>query len=65
VSVLQHYWFPGSRPELHLFYNSIVTIPMLVGLYFHMYPPPQEDHAADACTCARHRVVAVPAPIAA
>jgi len=46
-------WFP--RIELHLFYNTIVFIPMVIGMYYHVFPP-----AADAnkvvCTCARHRV---------
>jgi hypothetical protein len=43
-------WFP--RVELHLFYNTIVFIPMMVAMYFHMFPP-----AADArrqCPCAWH-----------
>jgi hypothetical protein len=53
-SVLQHFWFTGSRPELHLFYNTLVTIPMLVAIYFHMYPPKRERAKALAdCTCAR------------
>jgi hypothetical protein len=30
------------RVELHLFYNSLVFIPMLLGMYFHMFPPPRE-----------------------
>lgn len=53
VSILQHYWFPGSRPELHLLYNAIVTIPMLVAMYFHMYPPPAERAEPRECSCAR------------
>lgn len=53
VSVLQHYWFPGTRPELHLLYNALVTIPMVVALYFHMYPPPRERSEPRECTCAR------------
>ncbi len=30
-------WLP--RIELHLFYNLIVLIPMLIALYYHRYPP--------------------------
>ncbi len=30
-------WLP--RIELHLFYNLIVLIPMLVALYYHRFPP--------------------------
>lgn len=53
-SVLQHFWFTGSRPELHLLYNSLVTIPMLVGLFFHMYPPNRERVRNETeCSCAR------------
>lgn len=48
-------WVP--RVELHLFYNTIVFIPMMVAMYYHMFPP-----AADAgerrCTCAWDRAVA-------
>jgi hypothetical protein len=50
TSVLQ-FFFP--RVELHLFYNTIVFIPMVVGMYYHLYPPVGEQPAA--CTCALHR----------
>ena len=43
-------WVP--RVELHLFYNTIVFIPMIVAMYFHMFPPAVEE---DDCTCAWHR----------
>jgi hypothetical protein len=46
-SVLQLF-FP--RVELHLFYNTIVFIPMVVGMYFHMFPPKGEEGFA-VCTC--------------
>ena len=60
-----HYWFGGTVPtsigqiwfpriELHLFYNTIVFIPMVVAMYYHVYPPAR-DAAKMACTCARHR----------
>jgi hypothetical protein len=38
------------RVELHLFYNSIVFIPMVIGMYYHMFPPVGEEGNA-ACTC--------------
>lgn len=41
------------RVELHLFYNSVVFVPMVVAMYFHMFPPQGEPHTA-VCTCARH-----------
>ena len=47
MSVLQ-FFFP--RVELHLFYNSVVFIPMVIGMYYHMFPPEKElNH--DVCTC--------------
>lgn len=50
VSILQ-LWVP--RVELHLFYNSIVFVPMVVGMYYHMFPPEGEfQHAR--CNCAWH-----------
>jgi hypothetical protein len=48
TSILQ-IWVP--RVELHLFYNTIVFIPMIVAMYFHMFPPPGERRKAQ-CTCA-------------
>jgi hypothetical protein len=38
------------RVELHLFYNSIVFIPMAIGMYYHMFPP-KSEHGNMACTC--------------
>jgi hypothetical protein len=38
------------RVELHLFYNSIVFIPMVIGMYYHMFPPQGETQLAN-CTC--------------
>ncbi len=52
TSVLQQFW-PVARPEIHLFYNMAVTIPMLVALWFHMYPPLGERGRGMACTCDR------------
>jgi hypothetical protein len=48
TSILQ-LWVP--RVELHLFYNTIVFIPMVVAMYFHMFPPAGEHRTAQ-CTCA-------------
>ena len=47
-SILQLF-FP--RVELHLFYNSIVFIPMVIGMYYHMFPPAGEA-AHMTCSCA-------------
>lgn len=37
------------RVELHLFYNTIVFLPMVAGMYFHMFP--RHDDAPAACNC--------------
>jgi hypothetical protein len=50
-SVLQ-FFFP--RVELHLFYNSVVFIPMVIAMYYHMFPPAEEKQKA-ACTCSWHK----------
>jgi hypothetical protein len=41
-------WVP--RVELHLFYNTIVFIPMVIALHYHMFPPVSETRA-HSCTC--------------
>jgi hypothetical protein len=41
------------RVELHLFYNAIVFIPMVIAVYYHMFPPETEVNTAK-CTCALH-----------
>ncbi len=46
-SVLQLF-FP--RVELHLFYNTIVFIPMVIGMYYHMFPRKGEE-GLSVCTC--------------
>ena len=46
---LAQLWIP--RVELHLFYNTIVFVPMLVAMYYHMFPT-QEEAAHQQCTCA-------------
>ena len=45
-------WIP--RVELHLFYNTIVFIPMMIAMYFHMFPPPAAARQQQ-CACAWHR----------
>jgi hypothetical protein len=44
-------WVP--RVELHLFYNTIVFIPMVVAMYYHMFP--SASAAKPQCTCAWNR----------
>ncbi|HEU4542222.1 MAG TPA: hypothetical protein VFR23_13925 [Jiangellaceae bacterium] len=44
------------RVELHLFYNTVVFIPMVVAMVLHRRPDP--SHAAPMCTCARPRLQA-------
>src|SRR5689334_3638341 len=65
-----HYFFGGTVPtsigqiwipriELHLMYNTLVFIPMVVAMYYHVYPPAR-DAVKMMCTCARNH-----APVAA
>jgi len=42
-------WVP--RVELHLFYNTIVFIPMAIAMYFHLFPPAAEK-TRPQCSCA-------------
>jgi hypothetical protein len=44
-------WIP--RVELHLIYNAIVFIPMMIGMYYHMFPP-KGDAVQMRCSCAFH-----------
>jgi hypothetical protein len=54
---LAQVFFP--RVELHLFYNSIVFVPMMVAVYLHMRPN-DRDLQAMSCSCVdRERVPAV------
>jgi hypothetical protein len=46
--------FPTSRVEIHLFYNAVVFAPMVVAMYYHMFPPTAED-ANPLCNCAVRR----------
>ena len=47
VSVLQ---LIVPRVELHLFYNTIVFIPMVIGMYYHMFPRRGEE-VLSVCSC--------------
>lgn len=48
MSIVQ-FWVP--RVELHLIYNSLVFIPMVVAMYQHIFPT-REEAAAVRCSCA-------------
>lgn len=48
VSILQLYI---PRVELHMFYNTIVTIPMAISMYYHLFPTLEELNHME-CTCA-------------
>jgi hypothetical protein len=50
VSLVQ-LWIP--RVELHLFYNTIVFIPMVIAMYYHVFPSAPEA-AQHRCSCAIH-----------
>jgi hypothetical protein len=38
------------RVELHLFYNTAVFIPMVIAMFYHMFPLPGEE-AHQNCSC--------------
>lgn len=52
TSVLQQFW-PMDRVQLHLVYNTLVTIPMVVAMYFHVWPPEHERGRVGRCACDR------------
>lgn len=41
------------RVELHLFYNAVVFVPMIIGMYYHMFPPANE-RGKFTCSCSRY-----------
>ena len=41
------------RLELHLLYNTLVFVPMMVAMYYHLFPRASEA-AAMRCNCALH-----------
>ncbi len=68
-----HNWFHSPVPvsflqlvfprvELHLFYNAVVFMPMVIAMYYHMFPVAGEPAAHCACEWHRHEL---PAPQAA
>ena len=61
TSLLQLYL---PRVELHLFYNTIVFIPMVVAVYLHMRPRESELDAM-SCSCRPTRSIATPSPVPA
>ncbi|WBB80683.1 hypothetical protein O7606_04625 [Micromonospora sp. WMMD882] len=54
-----------GRVELHLFYNSVVFVPMVIAMYFHLRPNATEQ-ARMTCSCApavtARRSVSTPSP---
>lgn len=57
TSVLQLIY---PRVQLHLFYNSLVFIPMVIAVYYHLRPSRAEQSAAN-CGCAGRYIVTAPA----
>ncbi len=45
-------WLP--RVELHLFYNAIVFVPMVIAMVYHLRPSPAEAEGMQ-CSCALRR----------
>jgi len=45
------------RMELHMIYNTIVFVPMIVGMYLHLHPS-DDERAEMGCGCAIQRDVA-------
>ena len=41
--------FPTMRVELHLFYNAVVFVPMIIAMYYHLRPPAGEPAATCVC----------------
>jgi hypothetical protein len=39
------------RVELHLFYNTVVFIPMVIAMYYHLFPTAVEA-SRQSCSCA-------------
>jgi hypothetical protein len=48
TSIIQ-LWLP--RVELHLFYNAVVFVPMVVAMVYHLFPS-SADAAEMRCSCA-------------
>ncbi len=50
VSIVQ-LWI--RRPELHLIYNTVVFIPMVIAMFVHIFPTAEEEEH-HKCMCAWH-----------
>ncbi len=55
----------APRAELHLFYNSIVFIPMIIGMYLHLRPNQREQERMSCSCTGQHAVSHALAPHAA
>ena len=62
-ALTHHYWLgspvpvsfaqmllPKFRIEIHLFYNALVFVPMVIGMYYHLSPPSGEESAKCSCS---------------
>jgi hypothetical protein len=49
------------RVEVHMFYNTIVFVPMVIAMFYHMFPRPGEEQHM-SCNCAWRKKVRIPAP---
>ena len=52
-------WLP--RVELHLFYNAVVFLPLVIALLYHLWPSPKERSIA-LCGCAFRQLTAILEP---
>jgi len=43
------------RVELHLFYNAVVFVPMVIAVYYHLRPPAREAQRSNCDCCSRRR----------
>lgn len=50
------------RVELHLFYNTVVTIPMVIAMFFHLFPS-EEEAAQMQCSCALGHTASIEEPL--
>lgn len=61
-AILQHNLFGSPVPmsilqlivprvELHLFYNTVVFVPMVIAMFYHLFPAPGEE-PHQGCSCA-------------
>ena len=73
-ALTHHFWFgspvpvsflqmllPKFRVEIHLFYNAVVFMPMVIAMYYHLFPPTGEAVAACSCSLRRDPLTAVAA----